>query len=129
MSNLVVSNISDGTTTVGTGYVVNGSAKAWVNFNGTGTIAIRDSMNVSSLTDNATGNHSVTYSSSMANVNYQISGAAAGGTIGILYSRQASPTRATTYINFFTLYQSDLSGNGGYADMDSVDQSTHGDLA
>jgi len=42
MSTLNVSNITDGTDTVGTSYVVNGSAKAWVNFNGTGTIAARE---------------------------------------------------------------------------------------
>ena len=41
MSTLNVSNITDGTTTVGTSYVVNGSAKAWVTFNGTGTVAIQ----------------------------------------------------------------------------------------
>jgi hypothetical protein len=39
---------------IATSYVVNGSAKAWVNFNGTGTIAARDSLNLSSLTDNGT---------------------------------------------------------------------------
>ena len=68
MSNLVVSNISDGTTSVGTGYVVNGSAKAWVNFNGTGTAAIQDSLNMSSLTDNGTGDYTLTYSNSLAGV-------------------------------------------------------------
>ena len=46
MSNLVVSNISDGTASVGTGYVVNGSAKAWVNFDATGTQTVRDSLNI-----------------------------------------------------------------------------------
>ena len=58
---------------VTTDYVVNGSAKAWVNFNGTGTIATRDSLNVASLTDNGTGNYTVTFSSAIANSNYSIS--------------------------------------------------------
>lgn len=70
MSTLSVSNITDGTDTVETGYVVNGSAKAWVNFNGTGTIAARDSLNVASLTDNSTGNYSVNFTNNMANANY-----------------------------------------------------------
>jgi hypothetical protein len=74
MSNLVVSNISDGTTSVGTGYVVNGSAKAWVNFDGTGTIAARDSLNVASLTDNGTGDYSVNYTSAMANDDFSMVG-------------------------------------------------------
>ena len=63
MSTLNVSNITDGTTTVGTSYVVNGSAKVWVSWDGTGTIAIRDSLNASSLADNGTGNYTVTWSS------------------------------------------------------------------
>ena len=70
MSTLNVANITDGTTTVGTSYVVNGSAKAWVNFNGTGTVAIRDSLNVGSITDNGTGDYTLSYSSSMANTSY-----------------------------------------------------------
>ena len=40
---------------IATNYVVEGSAKAWVNLNGTGTIAISDSINHSSATDSATG--------------------------------------------------------------------------
>ena len=38
MSTLNVSNITDGTDTVGTSYVVNGSAKAWAAYNGQGTV-------------------------------------------------------------------------------------------
>ena len=72
MSTIIAANISDGTTSVASTYVVNGSAKAWVNFNGTGTVAIRDSLNVASLTDNATGNYSVNFSSSMANAGYSV---------------------------------------------------------
>lgn len=70
---LEASNISDGTTSVGTEYVVNGSAKSWVNFNGTGTIATRDSSNVASLTDNGTGNYTVTLTNAMANSDYCLS--------------------------------------------------------
>ena len=40
-------------------------ARAWVNFNGTGTVAIRDSFNVSSITDNGTGNYTVTFTNAM----------------------------------------------------------------
>jgi hypothetical protein len=75
MSTLNVSNISDGTDTVATGYVVNGSAKAWVNLNGTGTIAARDSFNSSSLTDAGVGRYSVNFSSNLANTNYVVTGA------------------------------------------------------
>ena len=64
MSTLNVSNITDGTTTVGTEYVVNGSAKAWVNFNGTGTVAVRDSFNTSSITDISSGYYGQNFSTS-----------------------------------------------------------------
>jgi len=54
-----------------------GTAKAWLNFNGTGTIAARDSFNFSGLTDVSTGNYTVTMSSAMGNTNYSFSGGAA----------------------------------------------------
>ena len=50
--------------------VFQGRAKAWVNFNGEGTIAIRDSFNVSSITDEAVGVYTVIIDTDMANVNY-----------------------------------------------------------
>ena len=49
-----------------------GRAKAWINFNGTGTIAIQDSFNVSSITDDGTGLYTITYSSAFSNTNYCI---------------------------------------------------------
>ena len=45
-------------------------AKAWISFDGTGTIAINDSFNISSIADNATGVYTVTLSNAMANANY-----------------------------------------------------------
>jgi len=46
------------------------TAKVWCNFDGTGTAAIRDSHNVSSITDNGTGDFTVTFSNNMGNTNY-----------------------------------------------------------
>ena len=45
-------------------------AKAWVNFNGTGTVAIRAAGNVSSITDNGTGDYTVNFTNAMADANY-----------------------------------------------------------
>ncbi len=45
-------------------------AKAWVNFNGTGTVAIKDSFNVSSITDNGTGDYDINFTSAFSNTNY-----------------------------------------------------------
>ena len=47
---------------------------AWVNFNGSGTVAIRDSEGVSSITDNGTGNYSANFATNMANSNYVAAG-------------------------------------------------------
>jgi hypothetical protein len=49
--------------------------RAWVNFNGTGTVAIRASGNVSSITDNATGDYTVNFTNAMPDVNYCTIGA------------------------------------------------------
>lgn len=47
-----------------------GIVKAWVNFNGSGTVAIRDSFNVSSITDNGTGDYTINFATAMPNTNY-----------------------------------------------------------
>lgn len=124
MSTLNVSNITDGTTTVGTSYVVNGSAKAWVNFNGTGTIATRDSQNVSSLTDNGSGDYTINFSSNMGNTNYAWSGfgdytaggAQAGvvnqrGTLSASASQFAGLKLGATYTRFDTGYSIKIHGD------------------
>jgi hypothetical protein len=50
--------------------------RAWVNFNGTGTVAIRASFNVSSITDNGTGNYTVNFTTAMPDANYEVSASA-----------------------------------------------------
>lgn len=56
--------------------VVNGTAKAWVNFNGTGTVAIRRAFNVSSITDIGSGDYRINFTTVMPDTNYCVSGAA-----------------------------------------------------
>ena len=65
-----ITNVAGGIPTVKSQQLI---PTAWVNFNGTGTIAIRDSENVSSLTDNGNGDYTVTFTSAMANTNYAAS--------------------------------------------------------
>ena len=55
---------------ISTSYVVNGSAKAWANMNGTGTIALRDSLNASSLTDHSAGIYTTSWTNSFADTEY-----------------------------------------------------------
>lgn len=48
------------------------ACKAWVNFNGTGTVAIRAAYNVSSITDNGTGDYTVNFTAALADANYAV---------------------------------------------------------
>jgi hypothetical protein len=54
------------------------NALAWVNFNGTGTVAIRSSYNVSSITDNGTGIYTVNFATALSDANYAWTGSAEG---------------------------------------------------
>lgn len=56
--------------------------RAWVNFNGTGTVAIRASGNVSSITDNGTGNYTVNFTTAMPDANYSAVVTAGGNAVG-----------------------------------------------
>ena len=84
-----------------------GLAKAWVNFNGTGTIAIRDSLGVSGSVDNGTGNYTVNYTNAMSNAEYSISGISTWNTSGTSGSLFATATTnfSTTNQGMF-VYQS-----------------------
>jgi hypothetical protein len=70
MSTLVAQTISNGTVSTSSANVIQGSAKAWVNFDGTGTVAIRASYNVSSITDNGTGDYTVNFTNAFPDANY-----------------------------------------------------------
>ena len=86
MSEIRVTTISD---TAGTGPVTltkQYASKAWVNFNGTGTVAIRGSGNVGSVTDNGTGDYTLNFTSAMADANYSV-------VCGDIINRQSSSSR------------------------------------
>jgi hypothetical protein len=74
MSTLRCTNLQDtsGGNSLTTAQIYNGAAKAWVNFNGTGTVAIRAQFNVSSITDNGTGDYTVNFTSALADANYAV---------------------------------------------------------
>ena len=110
-----------------TSYVVNGSAKAWVNFNGTGTVAIRDSFNVSSLTDVTTANYSVNYASAMNTANYSVGGTLkyTGSGTGLSLTLTGSTPLTTTQADVFA----NADNSVGAADNDMMLVNVHGDLA
>jgi hypothetical protein len=55
------------------------TCRAWVNFNGTSTVAIRASFNVSSITDNGTGNYTINFTNALPNANYAVAGSGSSG--------------------------------------------------
>ncbi|CAN7371683.1 hypothetical protein [Aminobacter sp. LjRoot7] len=75
-----------------------GVAKAWVSFNGTGTVAINDSFNVSSITDNGVGNYTVNFASALANANYAAVGMASGNLRDVNYSGGTKTTSAIAIV-------------------------------
>jgi hypothetical protein len=97
------------------------AAKAWINFNGTGTIAINDSDNVSSITDNGTGDYTVTYTEAMANANYSFAlGAEAKGSAAddVISINKTTAAASTSAIALWTVRV--VHGTSTNADYDST---------
>jgi hypothetical protein len=77
------------------------ACRAWVNFNGSGTVAIRASGNVSSITDNGTGDYTVNFTTAMPDANYAVTGAAGSTTEGgyVRIKDGTTPTVGAVNIN------------------------------
>ena len=121
---------SSGNNSVGMAYVSGGSAKAWVNFDGTGTNASRDSLNVSGLVDNGTGDYTISYTSSLANSNYSLNGISSliAQRLGIIWIGNSSYIAAGSS-RIGTLYTTNFTGGGAGDDQSFVSVQTMGDLA
>ena len=104
-----------------------GLCKPWINFNGTSTIASRDTFNTTSLTDEGTGTYSFDFTNDMNNNDYAISGGARspGVLSGILQAPSASETSAAT--DSLEIYSTNVSGS--LADLNHIFVIIHGDLA
>ena len=113
-----------------TNYVVNGSAKAWVNFDGSASgAASADSFNESSMTDNGTGDHTFTMSNAMSNANYSSnvtgsnkSGAANHG-MTMINKSQAAPTTTALRVRGANL------ADNSSQDLEIICIAIHGDRA
>jgi len=102
-----------------------GVAKAWVNFNGTGTIAARDSLNLSSLVDNNTGRYDVNLTNSLNNDDF-----ASVSCVGEVVSSAGDRSASNSPVDSNTvLVGTTSSNNGAYNDNDFVLTTIHGDLA
>ena len=74
------------------------TCKAWVNFNGTGTVAIRASGNVSSITDNGTGDYTINFTNAMPDANYSVVNTVGTitGTTGAYFGQTAAGVSGST---------------------------------
>jgi hypothetical protein len=74
---VTAADVAATTLSINAGYVSNAAAygcRAWVNFNGSGTVAIRDSANVSSITDSGVGKWIINFATAMPDANYTVVG-------------------------------------------------------
>ena len=81
--------------------------RAWVNFNGTGTV-IKNSFNVSSVTDNSTGNYTINFTTAMPDANYVVTGitstrtALTASTVVEVYDTTGTPEINTSNVRIST---------------------------
>jgi hypothetical protein len=99
---LTISTLNDDAGVLATQNGMTGIAKAWVNFNGTGTVAIRTSFNVSSITDNGTGDYTVNFTTAMPNADYCLVGASgrntSPGPVPVSFQSSVNPTTSAARI-------------------------------
>lgn len=89
------------------------ACRAWVNFNGTGTVAIRASGNVSSITDNGTGNYTVNFTTAMPDGNYAV---------GASFQRVSSSADMINigFSNSTGSFNVETFSGGGLSDMNTI---------
>ena len=114
----IATNAADITALEAVAITATGSAprfacRAWVNFNGTGTVAIRESGNVASITDNGTGDYTINFTTAMPDANYAVfvsSGDSATVPVAVpadnITARTASLVRIRTANSLFALADS-----------------------
>lgn len=95
------------------------AARAWVNFNGTGTVAIRASGNISSITDNGTGDYTVNFTTAMSDANYSaVVGCSSDDLTPMMFYERGtfSTARSASFLKVAT-----ASNAGVFVDRTSVD--------
>ena len=110
-----------------------GLAKQWIHLNGTGTIAIVDSFNTTSITDDGTGEYTITIANDMANIGYsKTSTGAQNNSFGpqivkVDYGRTSNNYSAPTVTAY--KIQNLLASNADGIDTQYLNATAHGDLA
>ena len=102
-----------------------GLCKAWCYFNGSGTVAVNDSFNQASLTDNGTGNYTIAFTNSMGNTNYAVT--YKGGTTFDAANATRETESPTLSTGSMDLYSGSTST--GFIDVANYHSHIQGDLA
>jgi len=98
-----------------------GLCKAFVNFNGTGTVAIRASYNVSSITDNGTGNYTVNFTTALADANYcALATTGSSTTQDVGGVRMGAGVGGTTFTTSACTFLTTGAADAVYTDLDRV---------
>ncbi len=126
---------------VDTDYLLNGSAKMVINYDQIADV-VRSSLNVSSVSDNSTGDFTITFTASKTDINYSPSSVSlamatsdrVGSFTGLAITSQSTPNARSTAFTTSTLkinsgYAASASGAGNEADADANCVQTFGDLA
>ena len=106
-----------------------GVCRAWVNFNGTGTVAIRQAFNVSSITDNGVGDYTVNFTNSMVDADYCFDlsasddGTTAGQTNGYAYGSWLRGQNSCAYSAGSIRFQIGYPANGTSYDQTHINVS------
>jgi hypothetical protein len=88
----------------GNGTQIGTLCRAWVNFNGTGTVAIRGSFNVSSITDNGTGDYTVNFTTALPDANYSsVANGSYAGSATVRVFTFDDTTRSTTQCRLYNM--------------------------
>ena len=136
-SNLIKTNSFTGKTTAGsisvqgegsnTTNLQQGLCKQWIHFNGTGTIAILDSFNTTTIVDNASGDYQVTIANNMANDDYSVSGTIAFNATGTTSLPRQGPAVNEHATGSYQIYCG--SNTTTLGDHAVINAQTMGDLA
>jgi len=111
-----------------------GLAKVWCNFNGTSTVAIRASNNVSSITDNGTGDYTANFTNAIADANYAVTNGFTPytstnfTTYGAIHGSAASGATTKTTSTIRVEYKN-MANDSTFYDAAEINVVIHGDLA
>ena len=121
---LTISTLSDGTNSTSATNCIQGSAKAWANFNGTTSPSTRASYNISSFTRSSSGTYTVAFTNALADANYapviSTSGDSSGSFAASPYGAQpnaasgALVTPTTSGFGFYTNWNGSGTQNPTY---------------